>query len=580
MDKRPKTPCNFVSYCATLIPTVFDDSMSYYEALCHLVAIVQSNSEITNQYIDKVNELDKYVKTYFDDLNIQAEVDHKLDEMVEAGTLQEIMGAYLNASAVWGFDTVADMKSATNLINGSYAKTVGYYAKNDGGGAVYRIRDIASEDITNEMTLLAIGDALVAELIIEDEINVLQCGLYADGETDNATLMTNLLAIVPEHSTLYFPAGSYQFNSTVTFTKEVNIHSDGTLVSNNARPMFLLEHLKNCKFEIAEIVEKTEQTFSYTDGANNNCAIVLQNCLYINLKVKRIYKFVIGVMLLGVEGDEGGCYYNTIEVNHIESCFHGIILLALAGGYINANTFNNIVYDYHTWQTSETPYFIQIKNGVGNTYYNNANNFYKLQAEYGMTVTGGPKLLYIKNGQSNYFEFDRVEIASSSNQELFVFTPTYARCNQVLVKYMTTSMTYTLTSDVNVVTFPLQYGVTNHQNNVKNITSALTLAENVSIAQGSVFMDYSRQVCYVNLVLQTSGAISANTAMVTGLPTPIEHVMTYERVASSTNLYVNPDADTVLYITRSSAPSTIVNRTYIASGSTITVNLTYKTSTW
>ena len=564
MDKRPKTPCNFVSYCATLIPTVFDDSMSYYEALCHLVAIVQSNSEITNQFIDKVNELDKYVKTYFDNLNLQPQIDHKLDEMAEAGTLQEIMGAYLNASAVWGFDSVADMKSATNLINGSYAKTMGYHAKNDGGGAVYRIRDIASEDITNEMTLVAIGDALVAELIIEDEINVLQCGLYADGETDNATLMTNLLAIVPEHSTLYFPAGSYQFNSTVTFTKEVNIHCDGTLVSNNARPMFLLEHLKNCKFEIAEIVEKTEQTFSYSDGANNNCAIVLQNCLYINLKVKRIYKFVIGVMLLGVEGYEGGCYYNTVEVNHIESCFHGIILLALAGGYINANTFNNIVYDYHTWQTSETPYFIQIKNGVGNTYYNNANNFYKLQAEYGMTVTGGPKLLYIKNGQSNFFEFDRVEIASSSNQELFVFTPTYARCNQVL----------------DVVTFPLQYGVTNHQNNVKNITSALTAGTNVSIAQGSVFMDYSRQVCYVNLVLQTSSAVSANTTLLSGLPTPIDHVMTYERIATTTDLYTKPSDDTVLYISRSLNPSSIVNRSYLPANSTITVNLTYKTSTW
>ena len=46
--------------------------------------------------------------------------------MAESGELQEIMASYLNSKAVFGFNTVSDLKNATNLIDGSYAKTLGY----------------------------------------------------------------------------------------------------------------------------------------------------------------------------------------------------------------------------------------------------------------------------------------------------------------------------------------------------------------------------------------------------------------------------------------------------------------------
>ena len=39
------------------------------------------------------------------------------------------------------------MKSATNLINGSYARTLGYYNKNDGGSATYKITNTQNNKI-------------------------------------------------------------------------------------------------------------------------------------------------------------------------------------------------------------------------------------------------------------------------------------------------------------------------------------------------------------------------------------------------------------------------------------------------
>ena len=98
IEKAPNVP-PFVRYCAMLIPTVFDDSLSYYEALCalsnwiqkNLVEVVNNNAEVTEEYIQLTKDLKTYVDTYFDNLDVQEEVNNKLDAMVEDGTLDEII---------------------------------------------------------------------------------------------------------------------------------------------------------------------------------------------------------------------------------------------------------------------------------------------------------------------------------------------------------------------------------------------------------------------------------------------------------------------------------------------------------
>lgn len=89
------------------------------------------------------------------------------------------------------FDNVAEMKSAENLVNGSYAQTLGYHAKNDGGGGLYKIRNVTNDDVVDERTIIAmndVGNNLVAELIVNNnEINVNQFGAYGDGTHDDTT---------------------------------------------------------------------------------------------------------------------------------------------------------------------------------------------------------------------------------------------------------------------------------------------------------------------------------------------------------------------------------------------------------
>ena len=175
-----------------------------------------SVNETVANYIEQFNQLHDYVHDYFDNLDVQQEINNKLDAMVEAGTLQEIIADYLNSKAVFGYDTVADMKSATNLIDGSYARTLGYYAKNDGGEALFKIRTISNDDVVDETLIYEMdGDNnLVAELIIDDSMNVKQFGIKSDGTTDNTTKMNRVLSL--GRNTLYFPDGTYLFNSILT----------------------------------------------------------------------------------------------------------------------------------------------------------------------------------------------------------------------------------------------------------------------------------------------------------------------------------------------------------------------------
>ena len=170
------------------LPSSFVESMTYYELLAWLcnylqgtvIPAVNNNGEAVTELQQLYVELKSYVDNYFDNLDVQEEINNKLDAMAEAGTLQEIISEYLNATAVWGFDTVADMKAATNLVNGSYARTLGFRNLNDGGGALYKITNTGT---ANEMDTIAVGSSLYAHLITGDTVNILQLGAKANDES-------------------------------------------------------------------------------------------------------------------------------------------------------------------------------------------------------------------------------------------------------------------------------------------------------------------------------------------------------------------------------------------------------------
>lgn len=115
---------------------------------------------------------------------------------------------------IYGFDTVADMKLATNLINGSYAQTLGYYTINDDGSAKYMIRTKEIDDTPDEMLLIAIGDNLVAELVTNGKINTAQCGVIGDGVTNVTSKLNTFFSLDNSLNKIVSP-GTYLIDNTL-----------------------------------------------------------------------------------------------------------------------------------------------------------------------------------------------------------------------------------------------------------------------------------------------------------------------------------------------------------------------------
>ena len=81
----------FTNYIYKAIPLAFDESMSYYETVLGLLhylknvilPTVNNNADAVAEIQALYEELKTYVDNYFKGLDIQEEINHKLDEMVE-----------------------------------------------------------------------------------------------------------------------------------------------------------------------------------------------------------------------------------------------------------------------------------------------------------------------------------------------------------------------------------------------------------------------------------------------------------------------------------------------------------------
>lgn len=196
----------FQAWLASNIPAVYGNTMSYYDELTSLIKWLETEVvPNVNSAIVLVNQLRNFVENYFDNLDVQEEINNKLDQMAEDGTLQEIIAEYIQANVAWTFDTVADMKLAENLVAGSYARTLGFHSINDNGGALYYISDSGT---ANEMDVIAVG-ALYAKLVNEVVLTPEKFGAYCDGSHDDAPYIRGGLAFIDNYGggTLALTAG-------------------------------------------------------------------------------------------------------------------------------------------------------------------------------------------------------------------------------------------------------------------------------------------------------------------------------------------------------------------------------------
>lgn len=98
-DLRP-----FRFWCQKVLPLVYDDSLSYYEVLAKVVDYLNKTMEdvgVLHEDVEALNtayqQLQSYVNNYFSTLDVQEEINNKLDVMAEDGTLDRLILPYFNA---------------------------------------------------------------------------------------------------------------------------------------------------------------------------------------------------------------------------------------------------------------------------------------------------------------------------------------------------------------------------------------------------------------------------------------------------------------------------------------------------
>ena len=181
-DSRRLNP--FGRFCCTIgnLPTSYMLSLTYEEQLiwfCKyleetVIPAVNNNAEALEELQNLFIELKTYVDEYFENLDVQEEINNKLDDMAESGQLTDIIAQYLELQGILAYNTVNDMKNATNLADGSFTKTYGKLSLNDGKGHFYKIRELINTDVVDGENLIALVNypTLVAELI-NDEVGKL-----------------------------------------------------------------------------------------------------------------------------------------------------------------------------------------------------------------------------------------------------------------------------------------------------------------------------------------------------------------------------------------------------------------------
>lgn len=244
----------FIKFCYTIgmIPSSYKASLTYEEQLMWLcnflentvIPTVNNNGLAVQELQNLFTQLKNYVDNYFSSLNVQTEINNKLDEMAQDGTLDNIINKYITSNILRIFTTTTYLiNNPTLLLPGIKVKTYGYYEINDGGGSEF----IITENEDTSRFQLKINDYYAT--FIGDSINICQIGASISNP-NNTNFIQSALNL---YNHVLIPEGTFS-TSTITLNNNqvlegMNWNSILSLAQNTTNLIDITGNNLNCEIK-------------------------------------------------------------------------------------------------------------------------------------------------------------------------------------------------------------------------------------------------------------------------------------------------------------------------------------------
>ncbi len=360
----------FKFWCQKVLPNVYDDSLSYYEYLCKLneylnEVIAQINtltdnmedyeSDLSAQWTAYKNALNaewaetkNYIDNYFNNLDVQQEINNKLDQMAQSGALSTLLAPIVGTQIG---DVVAQQ------IGGTVANQIGATVASQIDSVVAEQIDTPTANATNAW-LNEHVDPVGSAVIVDSSLTI--SGAAADAKVTGDNFNDMHYYDITKNSVDWKELSGTIYNNVVNF-------NDGSTYASNRHGEYNVSSLQN------QIIRVSGQSatvnalmnyglYAFYDSSNNlissygasntkyECAIAIVpsnavkliiNCNNANVTLG-LYK--IDYSASGI-GEKATTAYNYTETDKNDSGSHLFLYAKQTGETVGLKNFiDNTVY--------------------------------------------------------------------------------------------------------------------------------------------------------------------------------------------------------------------------------------------
>jgi len=226
------------------------DAITNYELLCKVVEYLNTTVNNVNLLNDSFTALYNYVHDFLSDLNIQDEIDKKLDEMAEDGTLTNLISKYVDPI----------YQEYENRINRNVS-----------------VQNIRINNIENKVESAVSGAPLIASSIDDMTdttklyVNTTDGYVYYYDETEEDWVRGWVYQVEEPSDTVEEMKNEMYTKSETDFTYEVGtINSNNGINGNNSQRIRINNYLDITKYKLLSIDSAYDlNIFAYSDSTQN-----------------------------------------------------------------------------------------------------------------------------------------------------------------------------------------------------------------------------------------------------------------------------------------------------------------------